>query len=315
MSRDFDLVVAGELNPDLILSSPDLEPRFGQVETLVEDASLTIGSSSAIFACGAARLGMRVAFVGVIGRDVFGNYMLESLKGRGIDVSNVIIDDNQPTGLSIILNRLTDRAILTYPGAIPALKGEQVSDTLLSRTRHLHVASYFLQTALQPGLPDLFRRARRWGVSVSLDTNWDPAEQWRGIQELLPLIDVFLPNQAEALSITHAPTLEQAARDLATQVNVLAVKMGREGGLAYQNDRLARASAFSVEVVDTVGAGDSFDAGFIYGYLMGWDLERCLKLGVACGSLSTRGRGGTEKQPTLAEAMQIPGMVLPIHSN
>ena len=309
MSRDFDLVVAGELNPDLILSSPDLEPRFGQVETLVEDASLTIGSSSAIFACGAARLGMRVAFVGVIGRDVFGNYMLESLKGRGIDVSNVIIDDNQPTGLSIILNRLTDRAILTYPGAIPALKGEQVSDTLLSRTRHLHVASYFLQTALQPGLPDLFRRARRWGVSVSLDTNWDPAEQWRGIQELLPLIDVFLPNQAEALSITHAPTLEQAARDLATQVNVLAVKMGREGGLAYQNDRLARASAFSVEVVDTVGAGDSFDAGFIYGYLMGWDLERCLKLGVACGSLSTRGRGGAEKQPTLAEAMQIPGMV------
>jgi ribokinase len=165
------------------------------------------------------------------------------------------------------------------------------------------VASYFLQTGLQPGLPELFRRARRQGVSISLDPNWDPEEKWSGVLELLPLIDVFLPNQAEAQALTHNPTLEKAVSDLAAQVPIVAVKMGTWGGLARQGDSLVQAPALPVDVVDTIGAGDSFDAGFIYGYLQGWNLERCLNLGVACGSLSTRGRGGTEKQPTLFEAM------------
>jgi sugar/nucleoside kinase (ribokinase family) len=302
MNKDFDLLVAGELNPDLILSSPNLEPRFGQVETLIDDASLTIGSSSAIFACGIARLGMKVAFIGVVGRDVFGSFMLDSLIANGIDVSNVITDDNQRTGLSVLLNRQDDRAILTYPGTIPALRGEQVSDALLGRTRHLHVASYFLQTGLKPGLSELFRRARRQGASISLDPNWDPDEKWSGVLELLPLIDVLLPNQAEAQALTHSSTLEKAIIDLAAQVPILAVKMGHEGGLAYQGDYLVQVPALFLNVVDTIGAGDSFDAGFIYGYLKGWNLERCLKLGVTCGSLSTRGRGGTQKQPTLFEA-------------
>ena len=214
MDRKYDILVVGEVNPDLILTSPDIDPRFNQVEILVDEATLTIGASAAIFACGAARLGLKVAISGVVGKDFFGSFMLEMLEARGVDVSPVIIDPEQRTGLTVILNRITDRAILTYIGAIAALRAEYITDSLLAATRHLHVAGYFIQPNLQPGVPDLFARARRSGVTTSLDTNWDPTEKWTGVKELLALTDVFLPNETEALSITRTATIEAAARSL-----------------------------------------------------------------------------------------------------
>jgi len=212
----FDILVAGELNPDLILTGPDLEITFGQAETLVDDAALTIGSSSAIFACQAARLGMRTAFIGVVGDDLFGHFMLDSLAAHGVDVSACIIDPRLPTGLSVILARSSgDRAILTSQGAIAALQAEQVSDELLQRAAHLHAASYLLQRALQPGLKDLFSRAQALHLTTSLDTNWDPAGSWQSVLEILPVTNVFLPNENEALAVTGAESAHQAIIRLA----------------------------------------------------------------------------------------------------
>jgi sugar/nucleoside kinase (ribokinase family) len=301
--RKYDLVVAGEINPDLILTDPQLEPRFGQAEILVKDAALTPGSSSVIFACGAARLGLKVAFIGVAGNDVFGHFMLEALKARGVDISNVIVDPTQTTGFTVILNRVTDRAMLTHLGAINALTADQVPDDLMGQARHLHIASYFLQTRLQPDIPELFGRARVLGLTTSLDTNWDPSEQWSGVHDLLPLVDVFLPNENEACALTKMDSVIDSIRKLGTNSKIVAVKMGAEGGIAVEGATLVQASVIPVELVDTVGAGDTFDAGFIYGFLAGWPLEKSLKLGVACGSLSTEKPGGLEGQPTLAEAL------------
>ncbi|HUV29020.1 MAG TPA: carbohydrate kinase family protein [Anaerolineales bacterium] len=303
--KKFDLLVAGEINPDLILTGPNLEPQFGQREILIEDISLTAGSSSVIFACGAARLGLRVAFIGIIGDDLFGAFMLDVLKSRNVDVSNVIVDKNQFTGLSVILNRIDDRAILTHMGAINALYSEQITNELLAKARHLHVASYFLQTNLQAGMPELFKRAIALGLTTSLDTNWDPEEKWVGVDELLKHTTVFLPNEAEALSLTGAPTVVEAAGRLATQASIVAVKMGLDGNLAFDGESLYRAPIIPVDVVDTVGAGDTFDAGFIFGFLQGWSLERCLKLGIVCGSLSTRMAGGITSQPVLDKALRF----------
>ena len=301
---DFDLLVAGELNPDLILSDSNLEPRFGQHEILVESADLTIGSSSAIFACGAARLGLRVGFVGVVGDDEFGRFMCRSLGAAGVDVSAVVVEPGQRTGLSVILTRGTDRAILTHVGAVGSLRAEQVPASLLQKARHLHVASFFLQNALQPGLADLFRGARGLGLTTSLDTNWDPHEAWTGLKEVLAVTDVFLPNEAEALAITACGDLEAAVQNLSDWIPRGAVKLGAKGALGWRAQERARAAALQVPVVDTVGAGDSFDAGFVFGFLSGWTLQRSLEMAVACGSLSTRAAGGTAAQPTLAEALQ-----------
>ena len=301
--RAFDILVAGEINPDLVLTG-NVRPEFGQVEQLVDSARLTIGSSSAIFACGAARLGLKVGFIGICGDDLFGRFMLDELRRRAVDVSAVIVDPAVPTGLSVILSTPGDRAILTHAGGIDRLRAGQVTDELLSRSRHLHVASYFLQTALQPGLPELFRRAHALGLTVSLDPNWDPSGKWAGFDELLPRVDVFLPNQNEALALTGERTVEPALARLAEKCAWVAVKLGRDGALARNTVGTLRVPALKIQAADTTGAGDSFDAGFLYGFLNGWSLERSLRLAAACGSLSTRQAGGTDAQATLEEALR-----------
>ncbi len=303
----FDILVAGEINPDLILTG-EVEPEFGQVEKLVDSAVLAIGSSSAIFACGAARLGLQVAFVGVCGDDVLGRFMLHELQQWNIDTSNAIIRPDGSTGLSVILDRRSDRAILTFPGLIPALRAADISDAQLRQARHLHVASYFMQTELQPGLPSLFRRAHSFGLMTSLDTNYDPSEKWTGLDEALSETDIFLPNQTEALSITGAGDIEAASRQLAKKTRLVAVKLGAAGALACEQDSITRAPSISVNVQDSVGAGDTFDAGFLLGVLNHWNLEKSLRFACVCGALSMQGLGGTQAQPTREEAMKyVPG--------
>lgn len=303
MSPLFDILVAGEINPDLILTG-DVKPEFDQVEKLVDSAALTIGSSSAIFACGAARLGLKVAFIGICGDDVFGRFMLEEMQKRDVDVSNVIVRKDGQTGLSVILSSGVDRAILTHMGLIAALQKSDIPDALLRQTRHLHVASYFLQTDLQTGLPDLFRCARELGLTTSLDTNYDPSEKWIGFDELLSVTNVFLPNKKEAVSLSGKENIELAADRLGSRVEALAVKLGVEGALSISRSQKVRVASIPVKVVDTVGAGDSFDAGFLYGYLHNWELAKSLRLACVCGALSTQKAGGTEAQPTLEEAMK-----------
>jgi sugar/nucleoside kinase (ribokinase family) len=299
----FDLLVAGEINPDLILTG-DVVPEFGQVEKLVDSATLTIGSSSAIFACGAARLGLKVAFIGMCGDDVFGRFMLDEMQKRNVDVTNVIIRADAQTGLSVILNNNADRAILTHIGLIADLQASDISDSLLRQIRHLHVASYFLQTKLQPELPMLFQRAHSLGLTTSLDTNYDPSGKWVGFDELLSATDVFFPNKTEALSITQADDIESASKNLADKSELVAIKLGADGGLACKGKEITQSNSISVNVVDTVGAGDSFDAGFLYAYLNDWTLEKSLRLACVCGAISTQKAGGTDGQPTLDEAMK-----------
>lgn len=301
--KTYDILVAGEINPDLILSG-NVMPEFGQVEKLVDESILTIGSSSVIFACGVARLGLKVAFIGMCGDDVFGHFMLDEMSKRNVDVSYVIVRKDKQTGLSVILNNQSDRAILTHLGLIAALQAGDISDDLLSQAKHLHVASYFLQTKLQPDLPNLFRRAKSFGLTTSLDTNYDPSEKWSGFDELLSMTNVFLPNEAEAKSLTGAENVKEAANRLRSKSEAVVIKMGKDGAIAVQNKQTIQVSSIPVQVVDTVGAGDSFDAGFVFGYLNQWALEKSLKFACVCGALSTQKAGGTNGQATFEEAIK-----------
>lgn len=305
--REFDVLVIGELNADLILTG-DVTPVFGQVEKLVNDATLTIGSSAAIFACGAAKLGLRTAFIGTCGADEFGRYMLRELEGRGIDTQGVLINPVVKTGLTVHLSRGTDRAMLTYPGTIPLLRYADVDRGLFSRARHLHLASYFMLDSLRPDVPKLFQDAHAAGMTISLDTNYDPSEQWNaGLAQALNEVDVFLPNETELCRITRHDSVEAALESLSQRVPLVAVKQGAAGATARQGLARYQASSIPVQVVDTTGAGDSFDAGFIYGYLAGWELSRTLQFACVCGALSTQGRGGTGAQATVEQALaQLP---------
>jgi sugar/nucleoside kinase (ribokinase family) len=303
--KNIDVVVVGELNADLILTG-EVAPQFGQAEKLVDDATLTLGSSSAIFACGAARLGLRVAFIGKIGNDEFGRFVKGYLENLGVDTRGIVIDEQIKTGLSVILSRGNDRAILTYSGSIAALRYEEISQTVLAQAHHLHLGSYFLLDALRPDIPRLFDQAHTYGLSVSLDTNYDPTETWNnGLTETLTRTDIFIPNAAELLAITRSADMNSALEAIVKLTPLVAVKLGPAGAVARRGAATVWSESLSVAVVDTTGAGDSFDAGFIYGYLANWELARSLRLGCICGALSTRAAGGTAAQPTLAEVTTV----------
>lgn len=303
--RPIDLLVVGDINPDIVVRGTDLIPQFGQREKLADAVSLTVGGSAAIVACGAARLGLRTAIIGCTGTDELGRWMLAALADRGVDTSRSLRDPMRPTGATLVLAQPVDRAILTAPGAIAALKPDAVGDDVLSCARHVHVASLFLQAELQSGLAGLLTRARRSGATTSLDTNWDPKDDWCVPAEAFPAIDLLLPNEEEALRLAgrRDGDVSAAAQDLVERgTGIVAIKRGAAGALALSRDRAARAVAVPVEPVDTIGAGDTFDAGLITGLLEGRSLDDALQLACACGALSTRAVGGVDGQPTLAEA-------------
>ncbi|MFF7335352.1 PfkB family carbohydrate kinase [Streptomyces sp. NPDC008150] len=306
----FDLLVVGDVNPDVVIGPLDAPLAFGQREQLVPAGLLTLGGSAAIMACGAARLGLTVALAGRVGDDEAGRFVRAALEERGVDTGALRVDTKLATPLTTVLTRSDgDRAILTVPGTLAATGPEDVPPRLLAASRHVHAASYFLLPELAAALPELFATARAHGATTSLDTNDDPAGRWApgALGAVLAVTDVLLPNAREAVALAaaggaHADSPEQAAAALAARGPCVVVKDGGDGCLAHDGTHVLRAAALPARPVDTVGAGDSFDAGFVAGRLGGLSTAQCLRLASACGSLSTRAHGGTGAQPTWDEA-------------
>jgi sugar/nucleoside kinase (ribokinase family) len=291
----FDITIAGELNLDLILYGlPDeLAPER---EFLANDMMLTLGGSSSILAHNLAALGSRVGFQSRIGQDDLGTAALLPLKQIGVDVSHLRrVGGEIKTGLTVILQRSAWRNMVTYAGTIAELTWDDLDLDYLANARHFHVSSFYLQRALRPRIPELFRKMKEAGLTTSLDTNDDPDDTWeRGLREALAYVDVFLPNEREAQKAARVNHLEGAVRTLAEMVPLVVVKLGREGALAQRGVERFTSPSLKVEAVDAVGAGDSFDAGFLHEYVRGADLTTCLRAGNLAGAFSTTRSGGTE---------------------
>jgi sugar/nucleoside kinase (ribokinase family) len=303
----FDILVVGELNVDLILNRIQAFPRIG-AEVLAKDMALALGSSSAIFACNAAAFGSRVAFRGKVGTDAFGDFLLASLRERRVEVDQVLRDPTSRTGATIAMSFANERAMVTFPGAMEELGLEHISEELLRRAKHLHVSSVFLQPRIQQDLHRILALAKSNGLTTSLDTQWDPFEKWDiDLYALLPLVDVFLPNESEVVALTKTKNVEDALASLRQAPNVVVVKLGREGSVARSGaGPLLRAAPFgNDQVVDAIGAGDSFDAGFVSQYIRGAPLERCLRCGNLAGALNTTAAGGTGAFSSSAQIRQV----------
>ena len=293
------IVVAGEINADLVLGGLAETPRPGR-EVLAERSDLVLGSASAICASGLARLGNGVRFLGRAGDDLLGRFCVEEMTRAGIDTSRVELAPGETTGITVSLSSGGDRALVTFPGATASFATDDVSDDALDGASHFHVSSFFLQRSLRSGLGPLFARARRLGLTTSLDPGHDPAGEWGAdLRDVLGEVDLFLPNQEELEAIAGTEDLEEALG--AFPGTLVAVKLGAAGAASLRDESLFAVSAPHLDVVDTTGAGDSFDAGFLHAWLREEPLETCLRYGVAAGSLSTRALGGTRAQPDLAE--------------
>jgi sugar/nucleoside kinase (ribokinase family) len=291
-----EVIVVGELNADLILDQ--LEGKYPEVgkEILAGSMTLTLGSSSAIFASNLSSLGARVRFTGIVGKDLFADLVLNNLQEKGVETSDVIRSDTFRTGVTVALSYGNDRAMVTHPGAMDHMTASMVPNALFRKGNHLHLSSVFLQKGIRPDLTGLFRRAKESGMTTSCDTQWDPEEQWDlDLENLLPLVDVFLPNREELLHLTGARTVEQALSHIGRFANSVAVKLGEEGAMLWSATRgTIRQPVFrNPRVIDTIGAGDSFDAGFIWGFIRNAPPEECLRLGTLAGAINTTGAGGT----------------------
>ena len=295
MAKDkpFDVLVVGELNIDLILNKIGDYPTIGK-EIIAGEMNFTIGSSAAIFACNLSTLGAKVAFMGKVGEDSFAKKILSDLKRKRVDISQILKTDTN-TGISIVLNYEEDRAMVTYPGAMEELKVDDITDETLSMANHLHVSSLFLQKALKPDIVELFRRAKRIGLTTSLDPQWDPTELWDiDLPELLPYVDIFLPNESELLNLTSRESIDKALEEIKKYGNLILVKKGKSGSLLSYDDHKVNCKPFlNNAVVDAIGAGDSFNAGFVFRFLQGAPPEDCQTFGNLIGAVSTTKSGGT----------------------
>lgn len=291
MDQRFDILAVGEVNVDLILSGLPRIPLFG-TEVLAGGLSQRLGGCTANFVVFCRRLGAGVAFVTRIGDDAFGRFLRDELCRYAVAADFIALEPELPTGLTVSLSGAADRAFVTYPGTIDSVWAEDVPDELLSRCRHLHVGSYFMQSRLRQGIVGLFERAKAAGLSTSLDTGYDPAERWdSGIHRLLPLVDVFLPNEIEAMQIAGVEDPAVSARKLAREAGLVAMKLGSAGALAACGDEIVRVPGFKVGAVDTTCCGDAFNAGFLTRRLAGGTLAECLQAGNAAGAIIATGVG------------------------
>ncbi|MBY0435119.1 MAG: carbohydrate kinase family protein [Cyclobacteriaceae bacterium] len=306
MKKLYDVVVIGELNVDLILNQVDKFPSIGK-EVLASHMTLTLGSSSAIFASNLSTLGSKVTFVGNLGHDNFGDHIIASLKSRGVDTENINRSVKQNTGATIVLNFDEDRAMVTYPGAMKYLSIQDVSDEVLKHSRHLHLSSIFLQTGIIQDVVQLYKKAKEVGLTTSLDPQWDPAEKWNlNLKELLPYVDIFMPNLTELTSLTNAVDLKSAIDKLKSFANKIVVKNGSNGAYLWENNELIHQTSFlNKEVVDSIGAGDSFDSGFIHQFLNGKSNKECLEFGALTGAINTTRSGGTNAFENLSLVKMI----------
>lgn len=292
--KDFDIAIAGELNLDVILYGFPAEMPMER-ELLASGFRATLGGSSSIVAYNAAVLGARVAFTSVIGNDEFGHIALYKLAEAGVDVTTVVQQKNAMSGITIVLPHGDRRHMLTFAGTIAELTIAHLDFEFLSRARHFHLSSLYLQRGLHEGLPEFLQRLKQAGLTISLDTNDDPDNRWgHPLLEVLSSVDVFLPNEDEICRMTGRGELDAAVQALPVKPPVIAVKRGRQGARVYENGRGVDVAALTVTPVDTVGAGDSFDAGFLRAFLLSKDAVTCARAGNITGALSTQAAGGTE---------------------
>lgn len=294
------VLVIGELNVDIVLSGLASGPVFGG-EVLADGMHMVLGSASAIFASGIARLGHRVGFVGKAGNDDFGEFCRERLQDAGISTEG-LLHSLRPTGATIVLSTREDRALVSYLGATADLGYVDLSPDLFVGYRHLHLTSYFLQERLRPDFSRLIRDAKAAGLTVSFDPNSDPAQAWSpDIWEVMRLPDVVFVNESEAQALTGTTTVHAALTLLGERTMCAVVKQGSKGATAVRGSEQVHVEGFRVNALDTTGAGDSFAAGFVHGLLAKRSLRRCLLLANGTGALSTTGIGGTAAQPTSME--------------
>ncbi len=307
MDKKYDVIVVGELNVDLIFDKlGDKLPEVGK-EIFANEMILTLGSSSAILAANMSTLGSRVCFIGKIGKDSFADLVLTSLESKGVDTSSIIQSSEHKTGITVACSYGNDRAMVTHPGAMNHLTIDDITTEHLKQAKHMHMSSVFFQPGLKPDVAELFKRAKEAGLTTSFDPQWDPNEKWDvDLKELLPYVDVFLPNIEEIKFMTGTKSRDEALESIADFANIVIVKDGENGSFLWsKNEQINQPIFTNPDIVDTIGAGDSFNSGFLSKFIEKQPLKKCTEFGALTGAINTTSAGGTTAFSSINDVKDI----------
>lgn len=296
--KKWDVFVFGDINVDLLVPDVNRLPPSGE-ECEVPVMETAPGGGAALFALGLARLGLKPVFLGSVGDDFYGGYLKNYMEETGVDLSLLEVKPKARTGISISFTDKQDRCFLTFRGDCRVPDIGAVSMEQVSQARHIHLTGYSASVNHEAYLDFLRQLRGETDVTVSFDVGWDSTEEWSpGIYELFPYLDVLLMNETECLHYSRAASVREAALDFASRGCMAVIKLGKKGSLCCRDGQIWRREGFSVTAVDTTGAGDSFNAGFVYGFLNDEEPETALELGNGCGALSCTGLGGNTMFPT-----------------
>ena len=292
----YDVANIADIFADVVIMSNEM-PALGQSETLAEGYTIELGGSGPIFSAQFTRLGGRIAMLGIIGKDHVGDFVNGRLTELGISTKYVQRSPHQKTPLGLNISIGGDRSMLTVLGSINEISPSIIDNALLNEVRHWHIASFFLLSTLIQFWPEFLKKLKRRKITCSLDTNWSPLGNWELVTEILPLVDVFLPNEVEAMHITGECDYRQAGIALSHIVPLVVIKRGEKGASTFVRGNETMLTVQDswkgeIRVVDTTGAGDSFNGGFIFEWLKQSALEQCLRTAIQCGIRNVQHPGG-----------------------
>jgi ribokinase len=295
-----DVLVAGDLFLDLVMSGFESWPRPGE-EAFAKKFHKEVGGGAAITACGLSKLGLHTGILGSVGKED-GRWMLERLQARGVDTSRIRQTSSEPTAFTVSVSTAVDRTFLTYSGAngeLPGILRDLTGIATTSQVRHIHLAHAMDLETAQPS----FKAIADSGRSLSLDVGWHV--EWFSdprAMAALTQVDIFFPNEREGAVITGETDPVRMLRVFERRgLNRVALKLGAEGAALLWDGEISFQKPEAIETVDTTGAGDCFDAGFLYAWMRGMEPNLCLRAGAVCGEMSARTLGGIAGFPAREE--------------
>jgi sugar/nucleoside kinase (ribokinase family) len=306
-----DVVCLGQFTADVVVTHVDSLPERGKA-IFVDDISLSNGGCACNTAVALGKLGIDTAVIGKVGCDTFGDYLIKVMNDVGLDTSGIVRDSSVNTSTTTVLvSPDGERSFLHYYGGNAKMSENDINYDIIKRAKILHVAAAFLVPGLD-GEPMalVLKKAQQMGVKTSLDTAWDAEGRWMQLlKPCLRHIDIFIPSIEEAQILSSKKQISEIAKVfLGYGINTVVLKLGSEGCYAKTLEDEFTLPAFKVEkVVDTLGAGDSFVAGFLAATVSGWNLRKACRFANAVGAacVCAKGNSGIKTIQKIIESYPI----------
>ncbi len=299
------LLAIGDINVDIMMGGLASLPQVDR-EITCQSFEITMGSSAAIFAVAYACLGGKISFLGLAGNDAYGDFMLDGMKRSGIATDLVRRTDRVKTGVTVNLIYQNTRSQVTYPGTIAEFSGSDIDEDVFRGFDHVHLAGPYQQTRFRPDITRCLLLAKDLGMTSSLDPQWDASGRWEYMAEWLPLLTYLFVNEDEAKSISGTSDLDGACAWLAARTRFPLVKAGAAGVYLVDAGSVVQVPGIPVEVVDTTGAGDTFDAAFLLERLEGGkELTEAARFANAAAARSCRFVGGVGARSSYQDVVEF----------